>query len=91
MCFANFHKEFSDIARKNQISKFRIGLSNKKYAFEIPDVPSDHEYYEIVYSYSSKSLVRNPDTSLRRASAETVAGYIGKYFQPHLWHKHERP
>ena len=44
-------QEFSDkFADRHQILKFSSKRVTKKYAFELPDVPSECEYLEVMYS-----------------------------------------
>ena len=51
-----FHSEFTSLALKMRIDKFKIKVCRKKYAFELPNVPAESEYYEIMYSYGMPTL-----------------------------------
>ncbi|GFN73923.1 DNA polymerase, partial [Plakobranchus ocellatus] len=50
------YEEFSKIAEKNKIDKFRSMKVKKKYAFELMDVPVEADYLEVRYSADLTTL-----------------------------------
>jgi DNA polymerase alpha subunit A len=50
------HQEIQSIFQKHQIKKFACKKVIRKYAFEVPGVPSEAEYLKIVYPFSSKII-----------------------------------
>lgn len=56
MKMLDVYNEFkSQISSKFKITKFRSRKVEKKYAFDIPDVPDTSEYLEVSYSVSGVS------------------------------------
>jgi DNA polymerase alpha subunit A len=51
--FEDLQAEVSDIARQYGINKFGCKRVTRKYAFELPGIPSESEYLKLVYPFDS--------------------------------------
>lgn len=51
---ADVHAELSEIFSKYKISKWMSKPVERKYAFEIPEVPAEAQYMKVIYSYNRK-------------------------------------
>lgn len=45
------HAEVAKLMRDRKIEQFKAKSSNRKYAFEIPDIPEQSDYLKVLYSY----------------------------------------
>ena len=53
---AQVHTEVAAIMRSERIEHFKAKSSNRKYAFELPDIPQQSDYLKVLYSYKGKQL-----------------------------------
>ena len=51
--FEDLQAEASEVAIKHGISRFGCKKVTRKYAFELPDVPTESEYLKMIYPYNS--------------------------------------
>lgn len=49
--------EFKEIADKAKITKWTSKIVSRKYAFEVPNIPTEAPYLKIVYPFSGKSCI----------------------------------
>jgi len=52
----DLYQEFGEMAQKHKISKWLSKGVQRKYAFELPNVPSEATYLKVAYSFSSECL-----------------------------------
>ncbi|CAG8622841.1 65_t:CDS:10, partial [Paraglomus brasilianum] len=57
--FEDVIAEFNGIRSKYQIRKWAAKPVTRKYAFELPNIPSETEYLKVVYSFSQPQLPNN--------------------------------
>lgn len=53
---ADIHQEVAKIMRSSKIDHFKAKGSNRKYAFELPDIPQQSDYLKVLYGYKSAQL-----------------------------------
>jgi len=53
------HKEIESICLKHKIMSFTSKIVSRKYAFELPGIPSDSDYLKLKYSFSDPTLPNN--------------------------------
>ena len=49
------HEEIQQLMDRHRINKWASKIVNRKYAFELEDVPADSQYLKIVYSFQCKN------------------------------------
>jgi DNA polymerase alpha subunit A len=49
----DMYQEFSEVAEKHKISKWLSKPVQRKYAFELPNVPEESTYLKVAYSFAS--------------------------------------
>lgn len=89
------YEEFGRVAEKAGIKEWMGKQVERKYAFELPDVPQESSYLKVLYSFDrelasdSVRIGRHliDYTSYRTA---TSARYFRRDLQPYLWNKHKR-
>ncbi|KAL5033467.1 DNA-directed DNA polymerase alpha catalytic subunit pol1 [Batrachochytrium dendrobatidis] len=53
---ADVYQEFDTIRQKHQISEFSSRSVSRKYAFELPNIPSESDYLKVLYPFSEPEL-----------------------------------
>ncbi|CAJ0911811.1 12846_t:CDS:2, partial [Entrophospora sp. SA101] len=53
------HKEIESICLKHKIMSFTSKTVSRKYAFELPGIPSDSDYLKVKYSFGDQTLPNN--------------------------------
>ncbi|CAJ0625395.1 13129_t:CDS:10, partial [Entrophospora sp. SA101] len=53
------HKEIESICLKHKIMSFTSKTVSRKYAFELPGIPSDSDYLKVKYSFTDQTLPNN--------------------------------
>nr|KAJ3417157.1 DNA polymerase alpha catalytic subunit [Polyrhizophydium stewartii] len=53
---ADVYNEFDEIRRKYRITEFASRPVTRKYAFELPNIPSESDYLKVVYPFSQPEL-----------------------------------
>ncbi|KAI9281846.1 DNA polymerase family B-domain-containing protein [Sporodiniella umbellata] len=53
------YDEVSKLFSKTRITKYASKKVSRKYAFELPDVPSESDYLKVLYSYEQPALTGN--------------------------------
>ena len=51
------HKEIESICLKHKIMSFTSKIVSRKYAFELPGIPSDSDYLKVKYSFGGKCII----------------------------------
>lgn len=54
--FKDLEEEVKDLLKKTGIFKYEMKRTSKRYAFEIPDIPSDADYLKVKYDFNLPSL-----------------------------------
>lgn len=58
------YEEFGQIAEKNGIKEWMGKQVDRKYAFEMPDIPQEGNYLKVLYSFDRKLRLPHRDKSV---------------------------
>jgi DNA polymerase alpha subunit A len=86
---SDVHQEITNILQGRKIGEFKAKSSSRKYAFELPDIPRQGDYFKVLYPYTSEipSVVyRGKALTVIRASASGC--HRGPDILPRFWSQH---
>lgn len=75
------YDEVCEVLAKHGISDFRSKPVTRKYCFELPDIPKETQYLQILYNYESNSSVGNLPTDIEGTTFSHVFGTHTNLFE----------